>query len=81
MIQKSPEKIVPIVVPKIVIHAGAEKEVSFKLIFYILSEVLEPVCCKKQQKKLLASYSHLDSYTKFGIIQVLQRSPVPQTSN
>ena len=65
---------------------------------------LEPVCCKKQQKKFLTSYwfveygtsedsewYKIDSgwsgkslgliYNQFGIIQVLQRSPISQTSN
>ena len=68
-------------------------------------EELEPVCCKKQQKRFLTSYwfeewgTSEDSkwykidpvwsreslglvrYNQFGIIQVLQRSPTPQTSN
>ena len=73
--------------------------------FYIY-HFLEPVCCKKQQKKsswpitglrsrwplkilngekliLDDQGNHLDSYTynQFGIIQILQKSPIPQTSN
>ena len=65
---------------------------------------LQPVCCKKQQKKFLTSYWFLEMgtsedsewykidpgwseeslgliYNQFGIIQVLQRSPILQINN
>ena len=70
-----------------------------------INMLIEPVCCKEQQKKSslpvtglwnrgplkilngikMILNDHLDSYiyicNQFGITQVLQRSPIPKTSN